>query len=418
MRTATSPATVGPRLRICAVVVSHLPHDARVWKEARSLTAAGHRVELIGMHYGLQRTRTYVAEGVRVTEIPFGERGSSSTVLGRARSLARIWSRAIRARADVYWCHNVHPAPPLLFASLVRRRRLVYDAHELYGEVKPGAGPASRLSAAMTRAVERALARRATSVLTTNPSRAGVMCSRYPYADISVVANVPPTVERVEALDPRFPSGTTLLYQGGIYAEARAFRSVIAALRMLDGVSFEIVGFGRDADIEAIRRWSAEFGVADRVHLHRPVPFDQLVRIAASATVGIVPLRNISQNSYLGDTNKLFEYLMAGLPVVGSNFPEVARVLTEGSPPVGAVFDPEDPASVAAAVDEVLSDRLEERRSEARRLAVERFNWTREEPELLRCLLDSGIGVHKPAGGRRSAMRFGNGANVRPKVRN
>lgn len=414
MSSARPPTPEQAPLRVCAVVVSHLPHDARVWKEARSLIAAGHSVELIGMHYGLRRTRSYLADGVKVTEIPFGERGQSSSALGRARSLARIWSRAIRAKADVYWCHNVHPAPPLLLASLARRSRLVYDAHEIYGEAKPGAGTGSRLSAALTRIVERALAHRASSVLTTNGSRAGVMSHRYPFADVSVVANVPATVERVEALDPGFSAGTTLLYQGGIYAEARAFRSVISALRFLDGVSFEIVGFGRDTDIATIQCWATELGVSDRVQVHRPVPFDQLVRIAASATVGIVPLRNISQNSYLGDTNKLFEYLMAGLPVVGSDFPEVARVLAAGSPPVGAVFDPEDPASIAEAVETVLTDRTEERGVEARRLAVDRFNWAQEEPELLRCLLNSEGELCRPASGRRPVKRSADGTNALP----
>jgi len=122
-----------------------------------------------------------------------------------------------------------------------------------------------------------------------------------------------------------------------------------------------------------------------RVHLLPPRPFDELVRTAAAATVGLVPVRNRSTSDYLGDTNKLFEYLMGGLPVVASDLPEIRRVVTAGRPAVGELFDPSSPASIAAAVRQVLADPdlYARRRVEARRLALELFNWKVEEQRLL-----------------------------------
>jgi glycosyltransferase involved in cell wall biosynthesis len=43
--------------------------------------------------------------------------------------------------------------------------------------------------------------------------------------------------------------------------------------------------------------------------------------------------------------NKVFEYLAAGVPVIGANFPEV-RKLVEGNG-VGKCFDPDDPISIS-----------------------------------------------------------------------
>jgi glycosyltransferase involved in cell wall biosynthesis len=374
--------------RVCAAVVSHLPYDARVWKEARSLAAAGYEVDLLGMRYGIAAPQTRVEDGVRVTELPFGDGhgAHSASPLKRVRVLFSLWGRILRTPAAIYHCHNVHVAPPVLAAALVRRAEIVYDAHELYGEVKPGAGLGSRISARLTRLAERVVVRRARRVITTNASRALVMAERYPRATIVPVANVPNLVEEVDPLDPGFPPGApVLLYQGGIYAEARAFEAMVAALPLLPDVHLCIVGFGRDRDKRLIVEWSERHGVAERVHLFGPVPFEDLVGVAAAATVGIVPLRNISMNSYLGDTNKLFEYMMAGLPVVGSNFPEVARVLESGDPRPGETFDPESPASIAASVEAVISDRYEQRRERARRLAVDEHCWHHEEPKLLEC---------------------------------
>ena len=70
---------------------------------------------------------------------------------------------------------------------------------------------------------------------------------------------------------------------------------------------------------------------------------------------------------------------MAGLPVVASDIPEVRKVVVAGSPPVGELFDPGSPESIADAVRTVLADGYEERRAEARRLALARYNWAVEE---------------------------------------
>lgn len=373
-----------PAADVCAAVVSHLPHDARVWKEARTLAASGRSVRLIGLRYGLERARTTSGDGITVTEQPFGERGEG-TLPHRALIMLRLWLAVLRTPARSYHCHNIHPAPAVLLAARLRRARVVYDAHELYGEPSRDAGAPARLAARVARLAERLIARAADEVITTNPARARVLTERHDLDEVRVVGNLPRRVDEVSPLDPGFPAGDVLLYQGGIYAEARAFEATIGALRRLPGVSFAIVGFGRDRDRGLIEGWARERGVADRVHMYGPVPFDDLVRIAAAATVGIVPLRNISLNSYLGDTNKLFEYLMAGLPAVGSDFPEVARVLGEGEPAIGEVFDPEDEESIASAIAAVLGDSYAERRRAARRLALERFCWEHEEPELLRC---------------------------------
>lgn len=372
-------------VRICAAVVSHLPHDARVWKQARTLAEAGNEVRLVGLRYGLARARSRRVGPITVREIPFGNRRGAS-VPRRALILLRMWIAVLRSPADAYHCHNIHPAPAVLAAARLRGARIVYDAHELYGEVRPGARLGSRLAARLSRIVERAIVRMADEVITTNPSRAAVLARRYGLDEVRVVANVPAAIESVEPLDPGFPAGPILLYQGGIYAEARAFEQTICAMRELPGVTLAILGFGRDRDRALIGEWARREGVQDRVILFDAVPFDQLVRIAAAATVGLVPLRNISLNSWFGDTNKLFEYLMAGLPVVGSDFPEVRRVLDEGAPAVGEVFDPEDHASIAAAVRSVLDeDGYEARRHEARRIALDRYCWHHEEVALLSC---------------------------------
>ena len=144
------------------------------------------------------------------------------------------------------------------------------------------------------------------------------------------------------------------------------------------------------------------FGVSSRVHFLPPRPFDELVRTAAAATIGLVPIRPVRLNHTLGDTNKLHEYLMAGLPVVASDLPEIRHVAQQGDPPVGEVFDPEDSESIAAAVKRILADQdqLARRRSEALRLARELYNWEAEQRKLLDLYRRLDRTNRRPAGAR------------------
>ena len=76
---------------------------------------------------------------------------------------------------------------------------------------------------------------------------------------------------------------------------------------------------------------------------------------------------------------------MAGLPVVASDLPEIRRVIASGTPAPGELFDASSPRSIARAITRVLADphEYEARRREARRLALEHFNWGVHERRLL-----------------------------------
>lgn len=370
---------------VCCAVVSDLEFDARVWKEVRTLSAAGYRVLLVGCCYERSGRRYVSGESVDVVEVSLGSRNGKVSVVGRMQTLARIWVEILRTRAHAYHCHNIHVGPPMWLASRLRNKPLVYDGHELYGAPRRRT-LSSALAALPGRAVEGAMVRNSDAVVTTNTVRAGILERRWRVSGVHVLGNVPASVPHVEPLDPGFPTGVpVLLYQGGLYPRGRAYRESIQALRYLRDLHFVILGFGRASDFALVRSWAEAASVSSRVHFLPPQPFDALVRVAAAATVGIVPIKPIDLSSYTIDTNKLFEYLMAGLPVVASDLPEIRRVIASGTPAPGELFDASSPRSIARAITRVLADphEYEARRREARRLALEHFNWGVHERRLL-----------------------------------
>ena len=59
------------------------------------------------------------------------------------------------------------------------------------------------------------------------------------------------------------------------------------------------------------------------------VPHDEVVSICRSCDCGILLIENVSLSDFLCLPNKLFEYCFAEIPVIGSNFPEISRVINQ-----------------------------------------------------------------------------------------
>jgi len=93
-------------------------------------------------------------------------------------------------------------------------------------------------------------------------------------------------------------------------------------------------------------------------------------------------LRNTCLNHYTTESNKLFEYLMAGLPVVVSDFPEMRRIVEEYE--VGIVVNPDDLADIAGAVKRLISDRTLYQRLRRNALdSAKTLSWEGQEGRLL-----------------------------------
>ncbi|MCY1522537.1 Glycosyl transferases group 1 [compost metagenome] len=81
--------------------------------------------------------------------------------------------------------------------------------------------------------------------------------------------------------------------------------------------------------------------------------------------------------------NKMFEYMSAGIPVVGSNFP-LWKSIIEGNR-CGVCVDPANPTEIAEAIDYLFTHQAEAREMGARgRAAVlDKYNWDGEGVKLL-----------------------------------
>ena len=110
-------------------------------------------------------------------------------------------------------------------------------------------------------------------------------------------------------------------------------------------------------------------------------PPEEMVRLAAAYDVGLSLETDVSENRQFCLTNKIFTYLLAGVPAVMSDTPaqrQLARDLGEAA----VLVSLSDPQAVAAAIDRLASG-VDAAKAHAVRLGRERYNWDVEKKTLL-----------------------------------
>lgn len=293
---------------------------------------------------------------------------------------ARAFRLARRDRYDVVHAHDLNTMPAAWAIARRSGAQLVFDAHELYADVST-LSPRERR---VWRWIERALTGRADAVITVCTSIADELARRYAVAPPAVVLNcpvhedaqsAPGTLARAAGLEQHVP---IVLYQGGFSAH-RGLPDLVRAAADVPGAAFVLMGWGTLEPV--LRDLIEELGLGDRVHIVPPVAPSELLKHTAGATIGVIPYVPHGLNNRYTTPNKLFEYINAGVPVLGSRLPELERFILGCD--VGRTFRPGDATDLAAELNLMLGDQptLERYRQAAARARGD-LTWESQERTL------------------------------------
>jgi len=386
---------------ICFVLASSGEFDSRTRRFAMDLAGRGHRVTIVARAAEGLPAEENPGPGIRLVRVATGRRlpGTAARAGGVPRLIAearrilgvigevRAQGRAVRELAigaDVV--HAMGFLAPPVAAGLARRARarLVYDARDLYAE----SNNIARLPA-LLRALfawrEGRWARQASRVFTVNEALADELERRHRMRRPVVVMNgqapwdpPEPAPDRIRERLALGPDRRIALYHGGLMPD-RGIDRLIAAAAHTGLEATEIVIMGGGTMEARLRELAAASPARARIHFLPPVPPDELLDWVASADVGVMPNQPATLNERLSTPNKLFECLTAGTPVVSSDFPERRRIVMDGPDgPLGRVCDPTSPASVAAAIREIVELAPEDAaalRERCRRAGRDRYGW-------------------------------------------
>lgn len=161
--------------------------------------------------------------------------------------------------------------------------------------------------------------------------------------------------------------------------------SIIAALALVPRLRLRVIGYttaGHHAYPALLERTARAAGVWDRLDLTGPLPRDKTLAAARSATIGLAltPLaaagRNPNFASMAGASNKAFEYLACGLPLLVSNLADWRELFVARG--YAVAVPPDDPARIAGALRWLLDNPDHARRLGQRGRQIIRAEWNYE----------------------------------------
>lgn len=395
---------------IVMFVYNDAQHDSRVWRAASAAQSAGLHVTVVAVRSG-GLPATELRDGVNLVRVESGRLPTgrpSPFWAGRSSLLARIawlarytgslrqWSSAAvsaiapsdagRAESTIWYGHDLTGLIPAMAAAKRNRGLVVYDSHELFLEM----GSVSRLPKPLRWLLaryENRSARRASAVFTVSELIADELVRRYRIRRPTVLRNCPPLGREPEPADSPLRRELNLkdrrvLIHHGTISEGRGIRTTVAALDELpDEVALVLLG---DGELVPEMEGLARDRYPGRLLLHPAVPIEELQAWISGADLSVIAIEAINLNYYYSAPNKLFESMSAGVPVVTSDFPEMAPIVQRtGS---GEVVDPTSSTSIAAAVMRLLAESTSDRqarRARCREACRDRYSWEHEAIVLL-----------------------------------
>ncbi len=282
----------------------------------------------------------------------------------------RLFFVLLRTRADILCAIDLDTILPCLAASVLRGKKRVYDAHELFTEQKE----------IVTRpfihkcwlAIEKCAVPRYKYGYTVNQFIAEELQRRY-HVRYGIVRNLPLYTSPAKAPTEKF-----IIYQGAVN-EGRSFETLIPAMQQ---VHAKLIIYGKGNFFNQVQQLIANNKLEDKIELKGHVTPDKLKQITPTASVALTIFESTGLNQYYSLSNRFFDYIMAGVPQVCVNYPEYKAINDVYD--IAIMIDDVQPATIAAALNKLLTDEVLYARLQQHCIkAAAVLNWQEEEKKLI-----------------------------------
>ena len=271
-------------------------------------------------------------------------------------------------------------------ATLIRRKRRVFDAHEYFTEVPELQG--RNFVKKCWSVLERTCLPFYKYAYTVGPGLADIFTSKYGIP-FKVVRNVP-AVKKQPAL--RFHEQPYILLYQGALNEGRGIETAIAALKHLPELELWLAGEG-DLSVQ-LRELAVSSSTAERVKFLGYVKPKDLVAYTEQAWMGINLLENKGLSYFYSLANKYFDYIQSCVPVLTMDFPEYRALQNEY--PVAVLLPELSEEALTQQLRNVLNNKIlyDSLRNNCLQ-AREVWNWENEQRTLLQIWADALKGIKK-----------------------
>lgn len=401
--------------RICLISPGHLSTNPRLVKEALALKGAGYEVFVIHGQYTQWGTENDVSIASAIGEtfaVPFGPiEGSRRSYLRQtilrlsAKNMVRLnvaahrmagtahhpivrdlVAMALTKPADLYIAHYVAALPAAARAAERHDALFAFDAEDFHlGDLSDA--PENRLEKKIIGTIEEQHLPHAAYVSAASPLIGKYYADTYGIELPTVLLNVFPKCNAAPSptISGTAQPGPSLYWFSQTIGPGRGIELAVEAIsRAASRPHLYLRGAVSSTYCDALRNIARRAGAGERLHFLEPAKPDELERSGAVYDLGFVGETAETKNREIALTNKLFSYLLSGLPILASDVSAHRQIVGDFGPAMN-LFGVDDPEDLATRIDALLlhPSRLTAGRAHAWRLGQERFNWEVEQISFL-----------------------------------
>lgn len=353
-------------MKLYFTVTTDLTYDQRMIRICTSLAGAGYNVVLVGRK--LTGSLPLSSQAYRQKRIKcLFEKGK----LFYAEYNVRLFFYLLFVKADCICAIDLDTILPCYFISKLKKIKRVYDAHELFCEMKEiVTRPAIY---AFWKKIEKFAVPGFKFGYTVNQPIADEFKKMYG-SHYKVIRNIALLREFTYQPKPE----KFILYQGAVN-EGRCFETLIPAMK---NVNCKLIICGDGNFMQQATDLVKQHKLEEKIIFKGKIPPNALRNITQQAYIGITLFDNKGLSNYYSLANRFFDYIHAGVPQLCIDYPVYREINTEQ--PVALLIQDTDAINIADHLNKLLTDNilynyLQDNCFKAAKI----FNWQNEEIKLI-----------------------------------
>ncbi len=273
--------------------------------------------------------------------------------------------------------HSIALLPLGVMLKYIYKAKLIYDTHELETETNGSRGMRKKLS----KLLEKTLIEYVDITFVVSENIANWYENEYNMQRPIVVLNAPKLVKPKQTNHFRKSLGIKkdsiiVLYQGGL-SDGRGVELLLETFKLRDNDKIVIVfmGYGKLEDL--VKNYANKY---NNIFYYSAVSPDIVLDYTSSADIGVSFIENTCLSYYYCMPNKLFEYAMAGLPVIVSNMKDMSEIVKKYN--MGIIVKEKSIESLDTTINKILTLNIKQMKNNARKCAEDN-TWNKQEIKMI-----------------------------------
>jgi len=312
--------------------LGNIDYDTRCLNLFNSLEQKGYNVNFIGFDW---LTENFSTQKGKKTIYKLNKGFLSLTYY--FNFIYKLKWNLFRSKASLFFAEDIYTLPFVVIFARMKKAKVFYDSRELFGHL---AGLKNKkIIQRILGWIEKKFIAKVDYIIVTGTMDEEYIMDEYGLENTLVLRNLPvyrKPEKKINLKEKLFirADKKILIYQG-VILQGRGLHPIFNVLKELPNCVLVILGSG---EFEEYYK-----DLADKMNLHSQVFFlgkvnqNELLNYTASAYVGLSLIENISLSYNYALPNKLFEYIMAEVPVIVSKLPQMMEIVMEYN--VGEVVD-------------------------------------------------------------------------------